>query len=396
MKKIISVALALSVLLLASCTELPEESGAVSTETSVQSHAEPSAEPSAPFAEDTESSAETVAPSLKDKDWVTLFYEIYGFYPDFYQALSKADSEKELAMVWLNNPIDPWGAAYGEIAYTTGDMVDIGTVMAENWLREMEESIAYIKQCYPEIGSALEAEQNPYREAAHLRSEVAVDLMCYANSYGTIMLVEHSLGKAELYRERAFRLLYMEAVCKEATADASHILSIELKVPEGMEAQLTKEYVYGGFGDYYWQVYDENAFSAMLAENPIDRWAEEYLAEYDDYSYMQDVEIANWQREIQDSMQAVLSCLPELEESLAREAELWERGVLGQDMLSLLGETDRYGTIHLLLAGEEAVSQYRRRAFWMLALEQACVDVQDLSQRPVDHTPGIEFALPDK
>ena len=76
---------------------------------------------------------------------------------------------------------------------------------------------------------------------------------------------------------------------------------------------------------------------------------------------------------------------------MARESELWEKGMLDRDILGLIHETHRYGSIHMLLAGEEAVSQYRRRAFWLLALEQACVDVQELSERPVDRIPSLEF-----
>ncbi len=389
MKKVIACILAISVLLLVSCAE-PSENGSSAPQASRTS----SDTFATSFQVMSDSPLKSPAPLSKDVDWEALFAENYGFYPDFYQALHQ-ESIRELAEVWLTNPIDAWGYAYGQVAMTTQDMVEVTETMAENWLREADESIAYIKTCFPEIGVSLEQEQTHYKDAAELRSRLTMHLILLANSYGTICRVDSSMGVCDLYRERAFRLLYMEAICKEWLGDAAHGLTIEMAVPEGMEADVTLEAPLYGFDDYYWAIGDFNAFDAMLADNPIDKWASEYTAEYDDYDYMHDVQIANWKREIEESTQVILTCFPELEELLTQEAEAWEAGILRQDFLSLIWNTDRYGTIHLLLARSEAVSQYRRRAFWMLSLEMACVELQDLSERPIDHAPNIAFILPE-
>ena len=55
------------------------------------------------------------------EEWENLFWELYGFHPDFFQILNTASYQK-LAEVWMDNPIDQWGYAYAQLAMTTGDM----------------------------------------------------------------------------------------------------------------------------------------------------------------------------------------------------------------------------------------------------------------------------------
>jgi hypothetical protein len=48
-----------------------------------------------------------------------------------------------------------------------------------------------------------------------------------------------------------------------------------------------------------------------------------------------------------------------------------------------------------MLALQETVAQYRRRALYLYHLENACVELQDLSERPVDFVPEIALILPE-
>ena len=51
--------------------------------------------------------------------------------------------------------------------------------------------------------------------------------------------------------------------------------------------------------------------------------------------------------------------------------------------------------VHEMLALQETVAQYRRRALYLYHLENACVELQDLSERPVDFVPEIALVLPE-
>ena len=244
-------------------------------------------------------------PELPDMEWQNKFMESYGFHPDLFYALESNEANEQLAKLWLENPIGKWGSAYMAQAMTTGDMVDTEITMKENWKREMEESLAYIKECYPEYGAKLEEEQALWMEAATLQPNLAIDLVCYANSYGTIALVYQAGELCELYRERAFRLLYIEAVCKEAKGDTAHKLEIQMVVPEGMEAESDSASP-GKFDDFYWMLENHDAFVASIADNPIDAWAKEYQGTDLGYKWYSDVLIENWKREIEESTALIL------------------------------------------------------------------------------------------
>ena len=425
MKKRILCILALCALLLVSCTETAEthsastEESAVSQEsgtdeTSVTeshdvSHEESSDAPSDSSADtssdstssDEESDTSEKEPSQgtdiieEERDWEALFLEIYGFYPDRYQALSDTEIIKELAKAWLTNPIDRWSYAYAIEQYAPVKWSQGATAAAKNWRREMAESIAYIKECLPAFGEALEQEQSEWAEAVSLRKELPEMLVYELDTFGSMHFALFAFEVEELYRERAFRLLYLEAICKEEFGHTDHSLAIKMEIPEGMEASPLEEPYYASvFGDAvdpFWIASMESIdlHIALLADNPIDKWASEYTTEFDDYDYMQDVVIANWQREIQECTDLILRCYPSLQELVLQEAEAWEKGILGQDCLGIVLETDRYGTLHLLLARGEAVAQYRRRAFRMLYLAMACAE-----QNPTESFPDIEFFLP--
>ena len=331
---------------------------------------------------------------LPDMEWQNKFMEIYGFHPDLFYALESNEANERLAKLWLENPIEKWGSAYASQAQTTQEMVDSQLVMVENWLREMEESIAYIKECYPEYGAKLEEEQILWKEAATLRSSLAVDLLCYANSYGTLARVDQAIEKCELYRERAFRLLYIEAVCKEAKGDTAHKLEIQMVVPEGMEAEGDSK-IAGKFGDYYWILENHDVFVASVADNPIDAWAEEYQGASEGYTWYAEVLITNWKREMEESIAHISACFPEMKEQLEKEAAAWEKGILGQDFMGLSEVLGIKTDVHEMLALQETVAQYRRRALYLYHLENACVALQDFSERPADFVPEIALILPE-
>jgi hypothetical protein len=260
----------------------------------------------------------------------------------------------------------------------------------------MEESLAYIKECYPEYGAKLEEEQLLWQEAADLHPDLAMDLLCYANSYGTLALVDQAIEKCELYRERAFRLLYIEAVCKETKGDTAHKLEIQMIVPEGMEAEYDEEVTRWGFDNYYWTLTYGEAFESSIENNPLDAWAKEYQGTDLGYEWYSDVLISNWKREMEESIAHISACFPEMKEQLEKEAAAWEKGILGQDFLGLPETLGVKNDIHELLALQETVSQYRRRALYLFHLETACVELQDLSERPADFVPEIELILPEK
>jgi hypothetical protein len=330
----------------------------------------------------------------EERDWEALFLETYGFYPDRYQALSDTEIIQELAKVWLTNPIGRWSYAYAMEQYTATNWSEGSAVAINNWRREMEESIAYIKECLPAFGEALEQEQSEWAEAVSLRRELPEMLVYEMDAFGSMQIALTTFETEELYRERAFRLLYLEAICKEEFGHTDNSLTIKVEIPEGMEASpLEEPYYASAFGDAadpFWitSMDSIDLHIALLADNPIDNWASKYTTEYDDYDYMQDVEIANWKREIEECTELILKCYPSLQELVLQEAEAWEKGILGQDCLGILLETDRYGTLHHLLAREEAVAQYRRRAFRMLYLAMACAE-----ENPSESFPDIEFVL---
>ena len=328
-------------------------------------------------------------------EWQNKFMEIYGFHPDLLYALESNEANEELARLWLENPIDAWGSADAKKAMTTQAMVDGETQQRLNWQREMEDSLVYIKECYPEYGAKLEEEQLLWQEAADLHPDLAMDLLCYANSYGTLARVDQAIEKCELYRERAFRLFYIEAVCKETKKDTAHKLEIQMVVPEGMEAEYDEEVTRWGFDNYYWTLTYGEAFESSIEDNPIDAWAKEYQGTDLGYEWYSDVLISNWKREMEESIAHISACFPEMKEQLEKEAAAWEKGLLGQDFLGLPETLGIKTDVHEMLALQETVAQYRRRALYLYHLENACVELQDLSERPVDFVPEIALILPE-
>ncbi len=331
---------------------------------------------------------------LPNMEWQNKFMEIYGFHPDLLYALESNEANEELARIWLENPIEKWGSAYAKKAMTTQEMVDAETQQRLNWQREMEESLVYIKECYPEYGAKLEEEQLLWQEAADLSGELTSYLRYYAGCHGTMDLVDQEIERCELYRERAFRLLYIEAVCKEAKGDTAHKLEIQMVVPEGMEAEPSAELA-KKFENHYW-AWAPASFNTSVADNPIDAWAKEYQGTDLGYKWYSDVLISNWKREMEESIAHISACFPEMKERLEKEAAAWEKGILGQDFLGLPETLGVKNDIHELLALQETVSQYRRRALYLFHLETACVEMQDLSERPADFVPEIELILPEK
>ena len=342
-----------------------------------------------------EAAPEESLPELPDMEWQNKFMESYGFHPDLFYALESNEANEAFARLWLENPIDAWGSAYAMKAMTTQEMVDGEAQQRLNWQREMEESLVYIKECYPEYGAKLEEEQLLWQEAADLHPDLAMDLVCYANSYGTLALVYHAGERCGFYRERAFRLLYIESVCKEAKKDTAHKLEIRMVVPEGMEAEGDSK-ITGKFSDFYWILEDHDGFVASVADNPIDAWAEEYQGASEGYTWYAEVLITNWKREMEESIAHVSACFPEMKEQLEKEAAAWEKGLLGQDFLGLPETLGIKTDVHEMLALQETVAQYRRRALYLYHLENACVELQDLSERPVDFVPEIALILPEK
>lgn len=332
---------------------------------------------------------------LPDMEWQNKFMENYGFHPDLFYALESNEANEAFAKLWLENPIDAWGSAYAKKAMTTQAMVDGETQQRLNWQREMEESLAYIKECYPEYGAKLEEEQLLWQEAADLHPDLAKDLVCYANSYGTLALVYHAGERCGLYRERAFRLFYIEAVCKETKKDTAHKLEIQMVVPEGMEAEGDSK-ITGKFSDFYWILEDHDGFVRSIADNPIDAWAKEYQGTDLGFEWYSDVLIDNWKREMEESTALILELYPEMKELMDKEAAAWEKGMLKQDFLGLPETLGVKSDLHEKLALQETVAQYRRRALYLYHLEIACVELQDISDRPTDHIPEIELILPEK
>lgn len=418
MKKRILCILALCALLLVSCGETVEthsaagesaasqesspdetsvtESYAESFDESSDAHSDSSSDTS--FDEEPNTSEEEPSQETdiieEERNWEAFFLETYGFYPDRYQALSETETIQALAKAWLTNPIDRWSYAYAMEQYAATQWSEGSAVAINNWRREMEESIAYIKECFPVFGEALEQEQSEWAEAVELRADLP-DLLAHKMDFtGSMLIALCTFEVEELYRERAFRLLYLEAICKEEFGHTDHSLTIKVEIPGGMEASpLEEPYYASAFGDAadpFWitSMDSIDLHIALLADNPIDNWASKYTTEYDDYDYMQDVEIANWKREIEECTELILKCYPSLQELVLQEAEAWEKGILGQDCLGILLETDRYGTLHHLLAREEAVAQYRRRAFRMLYLAMGCAE-----ENPGESFPAIEFIL---
>ena len=332
---------------------------------------------------------------LPDMKWQNKFMEIYGFHPDLFYALESNEANEAFAKLWLENPIDRWGSAYAEKAMTTQDMVDAESHQRLNWLREMEESLAYIKECYPEYGAKLEAEQLLWQEAADLHRDIAGDLSYLLKTYGTMDRVNQAIERCELYRERAFRLFYIEAVCKEAKQDNAHKLEIQMVVPEGMETESSDELA-GKFFANYWLLENNPAFTASVADNPIDAWAKEYQGTDLGFEWYSDVLIDNWKREMEESAALILELYPEMKELMDKEDAAWEKGLLGQDFMGLPEVLGAKNDLHEKLALQETVAQYRRRALYLYHLEIACVEFGDLAERPTDHIPEIELILPEK
>ena len=331
------------------------------------------------------------------EEWENLFFERCGFHPDFFQILNTASYQK-LAEVWMDNPIDQWGYAYAQLAMTTGDMVALEETVTANWLREIEESIAYIKKWYPEYGASLEEEHIIWKEAVQLRADLPLDLMRYADNFGTLQLVYHAGDISALYRERAFQLLYEEFHCKESVDDKSHEIGLEMIVPEGMEVELEEGRFSGGFGDFYWACETESFEEDYVLDNPIDAWEREFLVDYDIFLSdidLGDVMIANWKREIEEATALILDCYPEMEELLAREAIAWKQGIFGHSPLSLVLDTGYYGTLHLMLDEDVAVYQYRHHALHLLHLAVACVELQEYTGRTTDLVPELTFVMPE-
>lgn len=360
MKRSILFLLLLSILLLSACEKTPEEN----------------------------------LQELPDMEWQNKFMENYGFHPDLFYALESNEANEAFARLWLENPIDAWGSAYAKKAMTTQEMVDTETQQRLNWQREMGESLAYIKECYPEYGAKLEEEQLLWQEAADLSGELTSYLRYYAGCHGTMDLVDQEIERCELYRERAFRLLYIEAVCKEAKKDAAHKLEIRMVVPEGMEAEPSAELA-KKFENHYW-AWDPNSFSTSVADNPIDAWAKEYQGTDLGFEWYSDVLIDNWKREMEESTALILELYPEMKELMDKEAAAWEKGLLGQDFMGLPETLGVKNDLHEKLALQETVAQYRRRALYLYHLELACLELQDISDRPTDHIPEIELILPEK
>lgn len=341
-----------------------------------------------------EAAPEESLPELPDMEWQNKFMEIYGFHPDLFYALESNEANERLAKLWLENPIDRWGSAYAKKAMTTQEMVDTETQQRLNWQREMEESLAYIKECYPEYGAKLEEEQLLWQEAADLSGELTSYLRYYAGCHGTMDLVDQEIDRCELYRERAFRLFYIESVCKETEKDTAHKLELQMVVPVGMEAEPSSALA-RKFEDRYW-VWNSDSFVSSVADNPIDAWAEEYQGASEGYTWYAEVLITNWKREMEESIAHVSACFPEMKELMDKEAAAWEKGMLKQDFLGLPETLGIKTDVHEMLALQETVAQYRRRALFLFCLETACVAVQDLSGRPVDFVPEIALFLPEK
>lgn len=341
-----------------------------------------------------EKSPEEDLQELPDMEWQNKFMEIYGFHPDLFYALESNEANEAFAKLWLENPIDKWGSAYAKKAMTTRDMVDAEDQQRLNWLREMEESLVYIKECYPEYGAKLEAEQLLWQEAADLSGELTSYLRYYAGCHGTMDLVDQEIERCELYRERAFRLFYIEAVCKEAKQDTAHKLEIQMIVPEGMEAEPSAELA-KKFENHYW-AWNPTSFTASVTDNPIDAWAKEYQGTDLGFEWYSDVLIDNWKREMEESAALILELYPEMKELMDKEAAAWEKGLLGQDFMGLPEVLGAKNDLHEKLALQETVAQYRRRALYLYHLEIACVEFGDLAERPTDHIPEIELILPEK
>jgi len=332
---------------------------------------------------------------LPDMEWQNKFMEIYGFHPDLFYVLESNEANEAFAKLWLENPIDRWGSAYAKKAMTTQDMADAESHQRLNWLREMEESLAYIKECYPEYGAKLEAEQLLWLEAADLHRDLAGDLSYLLRTYGTMDRVNQAVERCELYRERAFRLFYIEAVCKEAKKDAAHKLEIQMVVPEGMEAEPSDKLA-GKFFANYWLLENNAVFYGTIRDNPIDAWAKEYQGTDLGFDWYSDVLIENWKREIEESTALILELYPEMKELMDKEAAAWEKGMLKQDFLGLPETLGVKNDLHEKLALQETVAQYRRRALYLYHMEIACVEFGDLAERPTDHIPEIELILPEK
>lgn len=341
-----------------------------------------------------EKSPEEDLQELPDMEWQNKFMEIYGFHPDLFYALESNEANEAFAKLWLENPIDKWGSAYAEKAMTTQAMVDGETQQRLNWQREMEESLAYIKECYPEYGAKLEEEQLLWQEAADLSGELTSYLRYYAGCHGTMDLVDQEIERCELYRERAFRLFYIEAVCKEVKKDEARKLEIQMVVPEGMEAEPSAELA-KKFENHYW-AWDPTSFSTSVTDNPIDAWAKEYQGTDLGFEWYSDVLIENWKREMEESAALILELYPEMKELMDKEAAAWEKGLLGQDFMGLPEVLGAKNDLHEKLALQETVAQYRRRALYLYHLEIACVEFGDLAERPTDHIPEIELILPEK
>ena len=328
---------------------------------------------------------------LPDMEWQNKFMEIYGFHPDLFYALESNEANEELARLWLENPIDRWGSACAEKTMTTQEMVDTETQQRLNWQREMEESLAYIKECYPEYGAKLEEEQLLWQAAADMRGELAMEFTLLSGSYGTACNVYKAADHCELYRERAFRLFYIEVVCMEIKGDTAHVLELQMIVPEEMEVEPSSDLA-GRFSDDNW----EFSISAIAKDNPIDAWAEEYQGASEGYTWYAEVLITNWKREMEESIAHISACFPEMKEQLEKEAAAWEKGILGQDFLGLPETLGIKTDVHEMLVLQENVAQYRRRALYLYHLENACVELQDFSERPVDFVPEIALILPEK
>ena len=342
-----------------------------------------------------EKSPEENLQELPDMEWQNKFMENYGFHPDLFYALESNEANEAFAKLWLENPIDAWGSAYAKKAMTTQAMVDSQSHQRLNWLREMEESLAYIKECYPEYGAKLEEEQLLWQEAADLHRDLAGNLSYYTRSSSNMDSVNQAIERREFYRERAFRLLYIEAVCKEAKKDTAHKLEIQLVVPEGMEAEPSDELA-GKFFANYWLLENDAVFIGTIRDNPIDAWAKEYQGTDLGFEWYSDVLIDNWKREMEESTALILELYPEMKELMDKEAAAWEKGMLKQDFLSLPETLGVKSDLHEKLALQETVAQYRRRALYLYHLEIACVELQDISDRPTDHIPEIELILPEK
>ena len=181
----------------------------------------------------------------------------------------------------------------------------------------------------------------------------------------------------------------------ETKGDTAHVLGLQMIVPEGMEVETVAEAPGSGFDNYYGTLLEAGVSADFAENNPIDAWAEEYQGASEGYTWYAEVLITNWKREMEESIAHITSCFPEMKEQLEKEAAAWEKGLLGQDFLGLSETLGIKTDVHEMLALQETVEQYRRRALLLFCMETACVECQELSERPADFVPEIALILPE-